>query len=163
MKLKLVTHPNGFLQVGGEGNGQYNIFTSDCPRQVINTKIHNHAHGFSSQILYGAIRHRTFIFIKDNTHKEYMLHSVVPAERSETLLVPDKEQVGYFELIEDRIIRTGTVYSLKPGIFHLVEPLGFAVTWFVKEPRTDIRPYVGVRYGEQPDNHYRRLDFEFPV
>lgn len=159
----LRVHGNGFMQVPivDRPNWRLHIWHPDIIGQNINTPIHDHTYGFTSQILLGALVQKGIsVFRNESGCGNYNIYEARPTKGTDTKLVPpsslDNDQVWirrkYIELLEK-----GDRYEMSPFEFHEAHAIGHTASVMYKGIQiSGYNPRVLVPVGVEPDNGFQR-------
>lgn len=165
-EAELRIHGNGFLQAETK-EGKMHVWDTRLPSQSVSTNMHNHNHGFTSEIVHGAISMVEWNLCAANPRDEvYVPHCAIPRVGKDTKLEPSGELVS---LTNRRafLFQAGSRYTfpLNMDLFHDVLPVWsekqMVITLVTRGGFTSpILPTVLVPMGLEPDNEFDRYAFE---
>ena len=146
---KVKVHGNGFVRLYLSDNHMLHFYSSDVPRQVVTTDIHDHRFDFESKILQGVLCQQTF---EETDGTQYEVYT-----DDGDSLIPTGRSCGLRTLGIDRFVE-GTSYRLEAGVIHCVwpEPGNTCVTDLVRsyDPAYKRAVRVYVKTGQKPDNTF---------
>lgn len=153
--MELSFHPNGFLQItGGNGKKRVHVWSSDVPRQIRPTLIHNHRFEFTSRILYGTLLNVRYRIVPGFA---FYRHTPLAHEGRYTELIADGTMPCSAEIWTCEILTEGQSYHMSPYEYHMSIPWGFCVTEMTKIGENGkTEPSVLVPTGYEPDNEFTR-------
>jgi L-ascorbate metabolism protein UlaG (beta-lactamase superfamily) len=153
-------HGNGFIQLDLTPTKRLHIWGHpSIPRQKTATPLHDHAFGFTSRILMGALVNKRFIWNTETPYGRYEIHRVNVRDREDTTLHGTGE-LGDLVHVETEVYFAGDVYSMSPGEIHESEPREISASIIEKTGPTLSQggpsPRVFVPRGLKPDNTFHR-------
>lgn len=162
-------HGNGFVQLDLTPNTRLHVWGDErIPKQASPTPIHDHVFGFTSRVILGTIGNLRYDVGTPGPVRSmydaytYDVHKAVVHDREDTALVPTGEVVG-LQNYPIHWYGTGETYSMRPGDLHETVVHELTVTVIEKTPPApgqSTQPRIFVPYGRQPDNEFRRYNFE---
>ena len=165
-EAQLRVHGNGFLQAETK-EGKMHVWDTRLPHQSVSTNMHNHNHGFSSEIVHGALHIVEWNLCAPNRRDEvYVPHTAIPREGKDTRLEPSAEPVSLTNR-RSFLFQTGSKYThpFNMHLFHDVIPIWseklMTITLITRMNYTSpIEPTVLVPIGLEPDNAFNRYAFQ---
>lgn len=167
-KAQLRVHGNGFLQAV-TSLGKIHVWDNRLPRQKVPSTIHNHNHGFMSQIMIGGLHMTEYtLWCPPIADTVYIPHQCVPRKGKDTLLEPSGPPVATTNRREFWL-EQGSEYTfpLNMRLYHQVEPVykheRMVITRVTGIPSIGNEkelPTVLVREGCEPDNDFDRYTFD---
>lgn len=156
-------HGNGFIQLDLTPLVRLHIWGHpDIPRQEVSTPVHDHAFGFTSRILMGALTNRRYRWVQTSVG-DHEVHVVNIRDREDTTLHGTGEY-GRLEQESERSYLSGHRYTMHPGDIHesIAEELTVSV---IRKTGPTLSqggptPRVFVRRGLQPDNTFHRYQLD---
>lgn len=153
-------HSNGFLQAETACGNKIHIWDDRLPRQSVPTKIHNHNHGFQSELVIGSLAIQEFAFCQGDN---YVAHQCVPRKGKDTRLEPVGNPVGVCVIREFELYAPSSyTFPLDINLYHEVTPLTDLVMTFVTRQDRDesFLPTVLVPVDSKPDNNFDRYAYQ---
>lgn len=159
----LRVHGNGFMQVPivGRPTWRLHIWHPHIVGQNINTPIHDHTYGFTSQILLGELLQKGIsVFHNESGIGDYVIHIAVPTGEFDTKLVPVGDANFNQVWIRRKYIEIfgkGDRYEMSPFEFHEAHAFGHTASIMYKNIETKgYKARVLVPVGVEPDNGFAR-------
>ncbi|MFC9895891.1 hypothetical protein ACFVMC_19560 [Nocardia sp. NPDC127579] len=132
-----VRHPLGFLCFpvwrGGDLGVCLHVWTEGARAHPTTSPMHAHSWDLLSLVLYGAVANDVFDLVESPetpTHRLFEVHSGADGD-----LVRATPQVVGYRLRSHEVFRSGEVYSLPNGVFHVSDVVGVAATVALGEYR----------------------------
>ena len=156
-EAKVRFHGNGFLQAEDGKGGKFHMWHPACPRQKVQTLLHNHNHTFRSTLLHGELEYKEFD-VRLDADGWYESYRCVPRKGKDTEL----RKVGIVNTIElaHGVHEELTTYEFELGRYHRIRPHWSSDIVITHVERigeeADFQPTVLVRQGVTPDNDFDR-------
>lgn len=154
-------HGNGFIQLDLEQNKRLNVWGhKGIPRQKVDTGIHDHVFGFSSQCVAGRLINAVYEDVSLSNYGPYKIYIPVSRDGEDTVL----QNTGVMAKAGDPallIIRLWDCYTMKAGVFH--ESFTDRPSATLMEKGFKVKSAVArvlVPFDQEPDNEFNRNSFE---
>ncbi len=159
----LTIHGNGFIQVPLSDAVRMHVWHPECPRQKIDTSVHDHRFSFTSTVIRGALENIRYCQVEPypgvkQSWKVYTPGDVTAGQEPYSLY-----DTGHRVLCSKHppyLVVAGETYSMDSQVFHRTVPRSeFVVTVMVKTRVLYQFPSrVLVPEGVEPDNDFSRED-----